>query len=430
MSRKKFRRSQRFEPTGDRSFQEYILNTPAPPTSRNELLRLIRGGEDTYLELKVKLSNPERIAQEIIALANTDGGVMIFGVSDQLRIEGLTNPEGVQEELVQICREEIYPPLVPLLDCISFDNGRRVVVLEIDPKRKPYRTKDGRFYIRIGAEKRESTREELSEMLEELRPLSFENIPVQTVTEDDFDDGILWSFADSFEDDVLGKNLYSTAEFLKRDLVMAIGKEEEFFPTVAAVLLFGKNERVGEIVPRSGITAVRYSGDDVNSEIIESLELNGNLLTLFESSMRFIKRYCDLEKYRPKSANGNGDSPVVSRKNYHLFAVRESITNALIHRDLALRDGVTRINIFDNSLEIINPRRTNGFVPPSSKAIRYGITQTINPQISAIFKRREYGTNVPRGGLPMILRQSRIFSGIRVEVYTSNDEFKLRIFGI
>ncbi len=430
MSRKKFRRSQRFEPAGERPFQEYILNTPAPPTTRSELLRLIRGGEDTYLELKVKLSNPERIAQEIIALANTDGGVLIFGVSDQLRVEGVTNPEGVQEEIVRICREEIYPPLVPLLDCISFDNGRRLVVLEIEAKKRPYRTKDGRFYIRIGAEKRETTREELSDMLDEIRPTRFENIPVQTATEEDFDDGILWSFADAFEDEILGRNLYQTADFLKNDLLMAVGSGDEFSPTVAAVLLFGKNERVGEIIKRSGIKATRFSGENTDAEIIEEIELNGNLLTLYESSMRFIKRYCDLEKYKPKKQISEENSPVQARKNYHLYSIREGIINALIHRDLALRDGITQINIFDNALEIINPRRTSGFVPPASKAIRYGITQRINPQIAAIFKRREYGTNVPRGGLPMILRQSKLFSGNRAEIYTTGDEFRLKIYGI
>ena len=77
-----------------------ILSTPAPQTSRTELLRLIRGGEDTFLELKVKLSNTEKIAQEIVALANTGGGVIVFGVNDQLRIEGVDDPESVQEELV------------------------------------------------------------------------------------------------------------------------------------------------------------------------------------------------------------------------------------------------------------------------------------------------------------------------------------------
>jgi ATP-dependent DNA helicase RecG len=136
MPRRKFRNSQRFESPTERSFQEYILNTPAPITTRSELLRLIRGGEDTFLELKVKLSNPERITQGIVALANTAGGTIIFGVSDQLRVEGVVNSEFVQEELVRICREEIVPPLVPLIDVIAFDNGRRLVVLDIDPKRR------------------------------------------------------------------------------------------------------------------------------------------------------------------------------------------------------------------------------------------------------------------------------------------------------
>src|SRR6478672_1090697 len=99
MARRKFRNSQRNEPVPSRSFQEYILNTPAPITTRSELLRLIRGGEDTFLELKVKLSNPERITQGIVALANTAGGTIIFGVSDQLRVEGVVNSESVQEDL-------------------------------------------------------------------------------------------------------------------------------------------------------------------------------------------------------------------------------------------------------------------------------------------------------------------------------------------
>src|SRR5213083_1979502 len=123
MARRRFRSNQRHEPKTERSFQEYVLSTPAPQTSRTELLRLIRGGEDTFLELKVKLSNSERIAQEIVALANTGGGVMVFGVNDQMRIEGVDNPESVQDELVRICREDVEPPLVPFIDRIAFDNG-------------------------------------------------------------------------------------------------------------------------------------------------------------------------------------------------------------------------------------------------------------------------------------------------------------------
>ncbi|MDQ6785667.1 MAG: putative DNA binding domain-containing protein [Acidobacteriota bacterium] len=429
MSRRKFRPSPRFEPSGERSFQEYISNQPAQQTTRTELLRLIRGGEDTYLELKVKLSNPDKIAKGIVALANTAGGTMVFGVTDQLKIEGVPYPETVQEELARICREEIFPPLLPLIDCISFDNGRRVVVLDIEGKRRPYRTRDGRFYIRIGAEKREIARSELSDWLEEVRPLNYENVPVADFAEEDFDDALLWSFANSFGDEFLGRNLYQTAEFLKKDLLLAVGNSENFLPTVAGILLFGKNERVGEFVPRSGVTLVRYAGETTDAPVVEQAELTGNLLSLYESTFAFIARYCDLSKDKKSKAVAE-NSPVKKRGEYHLYAMREAVANVLIHRDLAVADVPTRILIFDSAVEVTNPRRTNGFAPPASRAIRYGITQRLNPQIAAIFTKREYGTSVPRGGLPMLLAQSQKFSGKRTELSTANDEFKLKFCGV
>lgn len=432
MPRKKFRYNQRLESATERSFQEYIQNQPAPQTTRTELLRLIRGGEDTYLELKVKLSNSDKITKGIVALANTDGGTMVFGVTDNLRVEGVRNPEEVQAELVRICREEIYPPLLPLIDCIAYDNGRQIVALDVEGKRRPYRTRDGRFYLRVGAEKREVSRDELSDWLSEIRPLAYENVPLQHVGEADFDDGLLWSFAGAFDDDVLGKNLYQTGEFLKKDLLLAIGGADEFMPTIAGVLLFGKNECVAESLPHSKVTMIRYAGENGSSQLVETNELNGNLLSLYESAMRFLERYCDLSKDKPrkKSAVPDGNTIVQPRGGYHLFSIREAVANALVHRDLALRDIPTRIVIYDNAVEIINPRRTNGFAPPAARAIRYGITQRLNPQIAAIFSKREYGTNVPKGGLPMILRSSKYFSEKRVEVSTANDEFKLKIYGI
>ena len=124
MPRRRFRHSPRFDTPAERSHQEYLHNQSAQITTRTELLRLIRGGEDTYLELKLKLSNPERITQGIVALANTDGGTIIFGVNDQLRIEGISNPEDVQQEINRICRDEIVPPILPLIDCIAFDSGK------------------------------------------------------------------------------------------------------------------------------------------------------------------------------------------------------------------------------------------------------------------------------------------------------------------
>ena len=394
------------------------------------MLRLIRGGEDTYLELKVRLSNSERITQGIVALANTNGGTIIFGVNDQLRIEGVANPEWVQEELARICREEVVPPIIPLIDNIAFDSGKRIVALDVQPRRTPYRTREGRFYMRFGSEKREVSREQLSMWLDEIRPLGYENLPLFTADEKDFDDGLLWTFAGAFEDVSPTINLYQTADFLKKDLILAVGVADEFFPTVAALVLFGKDDRVQELFPRSVVTVARYSGENGTAQLVERLEVKGNLHTQYEAILRFIERYCDLEKDKPRKALHLVGSPVAARSTYQVYAVREAVANALIHRDFALRDIPTRITIYDNFIEIINARRTQGFVPPASRAIRYGITQRLNPQIASIFSRREYGTSVPRGGVPMILKQSERVAGKRAELYTANDEFKLKIYGV
>ncbi len=243
----------------------------------------------------------------------------------------------------------------------------------------------------------------------------------------------MWSFAGGFEKDLTGKNGYETKNFLQKDLLLAVGTKDAFLPTIAGILLFGKNEKVSEILPRASVTAIRYSGDDKNSELIEKQIFSGNLLTLYESLIKFTEQYCDLWKHKSKKqtadkeADGQDFISVNARGNYHIYSVKEAVANILIHRDLALREIDTEIVIYDNSIEFINPRRTNGFSPPASKAIRYGITQRVNPQIAAIFSRREYGINLPRGGLPMILKQSKHFSGKRAELYTTNDKFKLKI---
>lgn len=398
------------------------------------MLRLIRGGEDTFLELKVKLSNTEKIAQEIVALANTGGGVIVFGVNDQLRIEGVDDPESVQEELVRICREDVEPPLFPFIDRIAFDNGRRIVALEIEGKRRPYRTHDGRFYLRVGSDKREATPEELSALFDEARPVRFENMPALGAAIADIDEAHLWSFLREFEGDAFdnaGASGYPTAQVLERDLLLATEYGGDVVPTVAGLLLFGRDERVAEILPRSVISATRFAGDSVQSPVIERTSITGQLLTLYESALRFIGRYGDLWDTRPRNfpAADVADSPIAARANYHRGAVKEAVGNMLAHRDLALREQPTRLNIFDRSMEFINPRRTAGFSPVAQKAIRYGVPQQLNPQLAAIFASPAYGLETPQGGLPMLFRETRRFSNRRTELIAINDEFRLRIHG-
>ena len=434
MARRRFRSNQRHEPSTERSFQEYISSIPLPQTSRTELMRLVRGGEDTFLELKVKLSNKEKISQEIVALANTGGGLIVFGVNDQLRVEGLDDAESVQEDLVRICREDILPPLVPFIDRVAFDNGRRIVALDVVGKTPPYRTRDGRFYIRIGAEKREASREELSSLIDDARPFRYENVPAIGSTIADIDEAHLWTFVKEFEGDAFDAATgagYPTKDVMERELLLAVSSASETIPTVAGLLLFGRDQRVAELLPRSQIIATRFAGDKTQSPVIERAQLTGNLHTLYDSAIKFVSRYCELWDTRPRRfpASEVDDAPVAARANYPRGAISEGIANALVHRDLSLRDFQTRLHIFDKSIELINPRRSVGFAPTAQKAIRYGVPQRLNPQLAALFYSPAYGQSLSRGGLPELLRLSRTFSGRRAEIHSFNDEFRLRFYG-
>jgi ATP-dependent DNA helicase RecG len=435
MARRRFRSNQRHEPVTERSFQEYLYSSGAPQTSRTELMRMVRGGEDTYLELKVKLSNSERITQGIVALANTGGGIIVFGVNDQLRVEGVDHPEEVQDELVRICREEIAPPLVPFIDRLAFDNGRRIVALDVQGKQRPYRTRDGRFFVRIGAEKREATDDELSALLDETKPLHFENLAALGATIDDIDEAHLWSFMRGFSGGAFDEKTvkdYPTAEILERYLLLATNSNRGVTPTVAALLLFGRDESVARLLPQSRVIATRFSGDTSQSPVVERVELSGNLATIYEGVLRFVSRYVDLWDGRPSlpRTTGADDSVVPARANYQRAAACEAIANALIHRDLALREIPTRIQIFDRAVEFVNARRNAGFAQSATRAIRFGVQQRLNPQIASIISNPAYGLTLPHGGLPMLLQQARSFSGRLPDIVAFNDEFRLRIHGI
>ena len=218
---------------------------------------------------------------------------------------------------------------------------------------------------------------------------------------------------------------------MERDLLLATSSGHDVVPTVAGLLLFGHDERVAELLPRAAVLATRFSGESLQSPIVERVKLTGNLFTLHESLTRFITRYSDLREQRAKSpaAPEPDQSPVPPRANYHRGAVLEALANMLAHRDLALRDLPSRVNIFDHSLEFVNSRRSAGFSTVAQKAIRYGVPQRLNPQLAALLTSDAYGLKLPLRGLPELLRQSKLFSGRRAEIVSFNDEFRLRVYG-
>lgn len=440
MSRKRsnnYRRSPQAV-ASERSYYNYLAPSLAPTTTRSELVRLLRGGEDTYLELKVRFSNIEKLTAEIIALSNTAGGAIVFGVNDQLRVEGVDDPEDIEAQLRDICANLIQPPVFPYINKVAFDNGRRIVVLEVEAHSRPHRTLDDRFFLREGASKRETTREELSRLYQEAFITRFEQVPVfQSWVEQDIDESLFWSY-------VRGVNSYHWGEPKKGfptdsvlcDMGLAVKLSDDFIPTMSGLLLFGRNERVCDLIPRAEVLLARYSGNDAIAPLIESVRLRGNLLHLFDGAFNFISRYVDLWPSRPSrkilaeqnEITGNPELFLRKRANYHRGAVIEALTNQLVHRDWSPCDCQMRINVFDESIEFVNPALA---MELPAISMRYGVACPPNPRLKAIFTNQHYGVPIVSGGVPMLYAEAYAFSRRAPEGPNFiGGEFHLKLYGL
>ena len=427
-------RRPRQAPGSERSYYAYQVDLPAPVTSRAELMRMVRGGEDSYLELKVRFSNVEKLTAEIIALANTAGGAMVFGVNDQLRVEGVDDPDAIETQLREICADYIQPPVFPYINKVAFDSGRRIVILEVDTDDRPHRTLDDRFYIREGSTKRETTREELSLLMRESRLTGFEQVPVfDSDIENDIDESLFWSYVRGVNPGYWGESTKGfPTDSVLRDMGLTVKIEDELLLTMGGLLLFGLNDRVTELAPQARLRLTRHSGDDQNSPVIEQSILQGNLFLLFDGALSFINRYVDLWDTRPsrktREQKSQEDLFLQSRACYHRGAVVEALTNSIVHRDWSECDRDARINIYDDSLEFINPAQ-----PPESPiiSIRYGVTAPRNPRLKAIFTNQHYGLPMAHGGAPMICAEATNFARRPPDGLSfTNGEFRLKIYGL
>jgi predicted HTH transcriptional regulator len=92
-----------------------------------QLLAIIARGEGRQIEFKRGLPGPEKTARSICAFANTSGGMLIVGVTDQGRVYGLEKPRTVVHELRRICAEVLSPALQAEVLSVTMDEHKVVV---------------------------------------------------------------------------------------------------------------------------------------------------------------------------------------------------------------------------------------------------------------------------------------------------------------
>ncbi|MEE9429954.1 MAG: ATP-binding protein [Melioribacteraceae bacterium] len=110
--------------------------------NQKQLLKLIEAGETSTVEFKQKFSEYEKIAKEIIAFANTRGGLLLLGVSDNGKIKGVESEKGTTELLTETLNNYCEPKINYTIKFYELHN-REVVVLKIlESKIKPHRLQD------------------------------------------------------------------------------------------------------------------------------------------------------------------------------------------------------------------------------------------------------------------------------------------------
>lgn len=132
------------------------------PRQVAELRKLVARGEGQHLEFKRKATYPDKIVKAMVAFANTHGGTLLLGVSDDGTLAGLKHPDGeshVIHEALKKCR----PHLPVKEEFIPIGNGRTIVSYTIaDSERKPhYQMNDNRkdFFVRVNDQSIKASRE-------------------------------------------------------------------------------------------------------------------------------------------------------------------------------------------------------------------------------------------------------------------------------
>lgn len=133
-----------------------------------EILELIRRGESESVEFKKDIGKPEKLAETVVAFANSKGGVVILGVDDHANIVGL--PERDYEGITSnILRSHCELQVKYRLNKRQLEE-KSIILLHIEEgKNKPYTVTGKGVYVRAGATDRIATRYELDEFYKEQR---------------------------------------------------------------------------------------------------------------------------------------------------------------------------------------------------------------------------------------------------------------------
>ena len=382
--------------------------------SDEEIRRQIRLGEDNHWEFKEivfagnKPKSPTRadLADEFAAFANTDGGVVLCGVTDKGNVQGLSREQmdELERVLTEICTDTIKPSIRPAIFRREIEEDKPFLLVEI-PQGYALHDSPGGGYHRVGSSKRKMTSDErlrLAQKRGQSRFLWFDKQPIPGTGFGSLDES-LWKPLLSAEG--------ATDPELALEKMGLLSKDENGIThaTVAGLLLCSLSPE--QWLPNACISATCYRGTDRASGQIDTQTITGPLNRQIAEAVAFAVRNMRVGAYKNPART---DLPQYSEK-----ALFEAIVNAVAHRDYAIRGSRIRISMFTDRLEINSPGDLPNNLTIESMDVRQS---TRNEALTSMLGRMSVG-NIRgsedrlffmerRGdGVPIIFRETKALSG-------------------
>jgi len=332
-----------------------------------ELLEIIANGENSGVEFKRDDIRPEQLAKEIVALANVQGGRILLGVEDNGQLSGLQRQE-TQEWVLNVFRDKVHPQIIPFYEEIQVEPEMRIAVITITAGiSKPYVIRHNNredVYIRMGDRSELATREQQLRLFESGGLLHVEALPVAGTTLSTIDRDRIDYYLRTIIKDL--EMPTTDEEWRERLLGLGLMSEDGLGNTVcsiAGLLCFGISPR--HYLHQAGLRVMAFSGNDKEYRAQLDTVLDGPLVGRWQVTQSGLKQLVDegvIEKFssaiEPFITRESGEIDKNMRREktfiYPWEAVRETVINALAHRDWS-RSVDIEITNYSDRLEIISP---------------------------------------------------------------------------
>lgn len=359
----------------------------------DELREIIACGETSKVQFKLMFSTAKQIAEEMVAFANSKGGMMVFGVEDKTgQIIGLSYSEiqKLSNEVSTAANDQVRPVIYLQTEVVIVDGKRLLVAYVNQGSNKPYKTLSGHIWVKQGSDKRRIV--ENNEILSLFQASGSYHADEAVIAGTSITDLEVAYINDYFQR-VYGKPKESFGMPVDKLLTSLgiLGQGGQV--TRAGMLFFGQYPQMR--MPTYTIKAVAYYGNDIGgSDYRDSRDIIGTVPTMFREGMSFLK-----SNLHHLQAGQNFNS--VGKLEIPEVVLEELLQNALVHVDL-LGSAYIRLLIFDNRIEIINPGSLFGGL--TVEDIRLGKSKQRNHLMAEFCAR----TMIYRGlgsGIPRVLKE-------------------------